>query len=120
VYTLSDILETIQGCDSEISELSSDDESDDIEGPVPNETNQSQDVSSDSGSEYNDSDNVPLAVIAQKTPAANKYSFDRKMSEFLPPEDVEFVDVTCEPEPTDDTPYDLYSHMFYPHFPLTA
>jgi hypothetical protein len=63
VYNLSDILETIQGSDSEISELSSDDESDDIEWPVPNETNQSQDVSSDSGSEYNDSDNVPLAVI---------------------------------------------------------
>ena len=63
MYNLSNILETIQGSDSEISELPSDDESDDIEWPVPNETNQSQDVSSDSGSEYNDSDNVPLAVI---------------------------------------------------------
>ena len=121
-YSISDVIEAIHASDSEFDELSSDDELDDEWcEPDDNYNSTNEESSSDASSDDLDSsDDEPLASIAKKKPVAGqtsgtktkkkKYKFNMRR-QFIPPSDLEFVDVTLEPEPTDDTPYGYFKRF---------
>ncbi|CAB4017456.1 Hypothetical predicted protein, partial [Paramuricea clavata] len=106
-YHVDDVLDIVDGSDREFSELSSDDELDD-ESSYPDRSNGN--TQSESGSDdFNLSDDEPLASLANQQDAAveSGYKFNNRRA-FIPPSDLEFVDVAAEPEPIDNTPYGYF------------
>ena len=74
----------------------------------PDRSNGNTQSESDS-EDFNLSDDEPLASLANQQDAAveSGYKFNNRRA-FIPPSDLEFVDVAAEPEPIDNTPYGYF------------
>ena len=120
---VTDILDVINGSESEFDELSSSDEDEDVwlDSHLPNVGVMAadNDVSSDSDGDVDDDD--AHSLTADITPARGQqklrpqvkkiYKFDKRRS-FIPPANTDYVHVKLEPEPIEGvTPYEYFKRF---------
>ena len=105
-------MEAVNQSDSELDELSSGAES--LDGWPSSDDN---DLGGDRSDDFHSSDDETLSSVAKNIPGRAQqprgkgkkkvYKFDTRKP-FTPPPDIDFANVTLEPEPTDGTPYEYF------------
>ena len=121
---ISEIIDYVIGSESELSDLSSDDEVDEWQPPgddsqVAKQHDDNMDIPAtipdDEGTSIDHratvSEEVPHGSTARrKEKPKNLYKFDKRRA-FVPPSNLEFTDAPLQPEPKDDSPYNYFKYF---------